>query len=148
MSLLGKISRSRYIAGLLLAVYGSAGVLGYGLHAVWECEIHCHEHAHDSGIVHEHHHVHSHGCHHHHEGAGHHSDGPVVAKGKTNSGSSLIATCDDCPICEFLVQAQSPHLLMLTVESVSLVSTATALGETAYVAPLLGTHPARGPPLS
>jgi hypothetical protein len=142
MSLRGKKSRSRWVAGLLLAVYGSAGVLGYGLHTVWECEHHCQEHAHTSGVVHEHHHDHSHGCHHHH------NHGPVIAKDDKDVRGSLIAACDDCPICEFLVQAQSQFVMELAADTGSPVSTVATFGEHSYVAPLLGIHPARGPPLS
>jgi hypothetical protein len=141
MSFLGKKYRSRWVA-VLLAVYGSAGVLGYGLHAVWDLEHHCHEHAHAGEIVHAHHHDHSHSCHHDHD------HGPAVAQGETDPCGSLVATCDDCPICEFLVQAQSQFVMELVADTGKPVSTVAILGEHSYVAPLLGIHPARGPPLS
>ncbi len=148
MSLFGKKSRSRWVAGLLLAVYGSAGMLGYGLHAVWDCEHHCHEHdyAHAGGIVHVHHHEHAHGCCAHHHG--HHEHGPVIAEDEKDLRGSLIAACDDCPICEFLTQAQSQYVMEPAADTVVPVLALATLGDHSYVAPLLGIHPARGPPLS
>ena len=137
MKLFGKHCRNRWIAGLLLLAYGSAGVLGYGLHAVWDC-------GHDHGLAyahsheHHHHHAHGHGCH-HHEAA--------LAGSESDFHDSLAVAADDCPICEFLVQAQSPYVMEFATVSVGPVAAIATQGEISWVAPLLGTPPARGPPL-
>ncbi len=146
MKLLGKSfpnqhGRFRAIAGLLLLAYGSAGVLGYGLHAIWDCGDHCHAHVHVGSVAHAHHHDHSHGCQHHHDHAA-----EVVQN--DDQRSSWNATDDgECPICEFLVQAQTPFALELTTVSTGPVSIPCVLHDASYVAPLLGIHAARGPPL-
>jgi ABC-type nickel/cobalt efflux system permease component RcnA len=140
MKFLGKKYRKRWIAGLLLVAYGTVGVLGYGLHAIWDCGHHCHEHAHAVGIVHAHHDDHSHGCHHHHD------RGPVIVAGEADA-LGLLTAVDDCPICEFLVQAQSPFVLEIGAASVAPVSTIFRLLEHSHVALVERTHPARGPPL-
>lgn len=131
----------RLLSGLLLAVYASAGVLGYGLHAVWDCEHHCHVHSHDRGMVHSHPHVHGHKCNHHH-----HHHGPVVAD-HSEDHAALQLVADDCPICSFLVQAQSPFVLEFTTVCVGpSFPLLNPLGS-AYVAPLSSASSARGPPL-
>lgn len=126
----------RWMTGLLLAAYGSAGVFGYGLHAVWECEHHCHVHSHGDDVAHVHHH--GHGCHHHnHE--------PVVAN--RDNPATFELTVDDCPICDFLVQAQTPIVLESTSACIGPTSPILILLDSSYVAPLTGGHSARGPPL-
>lgn len=133
--------RNRVIVGLLLLAYGSAGVLGYGLHAVWDCG-HDHGHSHQNVCAHSHsheHHHHGHGCHHHQE--------PMLAAKVADANGSLSAAAEDCPICAFLVQAQSPIVLELATACVGPTATILSIGETSHPAPLLGAHLARGPPL-
>lgn len=135
MKLLGKKYRRRWITGLLLLAYGSAGVLGYGLHAVWDC-------GHDHGL--------SHACsheHHHHADCHHHYHESKFAESGADAYGSLTKTVDACPICEFLVQAQSPHVMEFAWACVGPVAATLALSEISCVAPPLGVHPARGPPL-
>lgn len=129
--------RIRWITGLLLLAYGSAGVLGYGLHELWGCGHHCHEHAHAEGIVHSHSHCHGDGCHHHHHA--HHDSGEQPPR---------LSAADKCEICQFLVQAQSPdvvHFEMACLGEVSLIEPAFDLS---YCDPFCGIGSARAPPLS
>lgn len=130
----------RLLSGLLLSVYAAAGVLGYGLHAVWDCDHHCHVHSHESGMVHSHPHVHGHKCNHHHY------HGPVIA-GHSENRAALVLVADDCPICNFLVQAQSSFVLEFTTVCAGPSFPLSIPLGSAYVAPLSGFSSARGPPL-
>jgi hypothetical protein len=143
-TLLNKQGRLRAIAGLLLLAYGSAGVLGYGLHALWDCGHDC-QHSHSGSVVHAHHHGHAGGCHHHH-GHDHQDHGPAVANAELDQGL-VTAAADDCPICEFLVQAQAPFVMELATARVEPVTIARCWREISYDAPLWGIHAARGPPV-
>jgi len=126
--------RSRWTAALLLAVYGTAGLLGYGLHSLWDCD-HCLQSSQaSSGHT---------SCHHHceqpeHYGGTSHSTGP--------ENNEIAAAVDACPICVFLVQAQSPHYSAVEVEYTGTTTEVVPHLTSWYVAPLLGDHPARGPP--
>lgn len=130
--------RIRWVAGLLLLAYGSAGVLGYGLHELWACGHHCHEHAHAEGLVHSHNHSHGHGCHHHHEHTAHHEP--------DEQPLTLVAT-DDCAICQFLVQAQSPHVVSFETICLGEVSMIEQSFDLSYCDPFQGISSARAPPL-
>jgi hypothetical protein len=133
-----KKRRIHWVAGLLLLAYGSAGVLGYGLHKLWGCEHHCHEHAHAEGLAHSHSHDHGHNCHHHHEQAGHEESG--------EPSPTLIAT-DDCAICQFLVQAQSPNVVTFETACLGEVSMIEQSFDLSYCDPFCGIGSARAPPL-
>jgi hypothetical protein len=142
MIIVGKNMRvRRWAAGLLLVAYGSVGVLGYGLHAVWECDHHCHLHTQTDGVVHVHHHEHTHGCHHHHDHR------PQIAQQEGKHNSAVNQAVDDCPICEFLVQAQTPFVMDLTTDCVGPTLSNLNRLDASYIAPMRSTHPARGPPL-
>jgi len=117
------------VAGLLLAVYGSAGVLGYGLHSIWGCD-HCH---HVAGLDFSPRAV-AYGC-----------DLLLEAPVEANSGK-LVPAQEDCPICAFLVQSQSEFVVQSASECVDLIPTIPPAIVSSYVSPLLGTHPGRGPP--
>ncbi|QEG35209.1 hypothetical protein Pr1d_25030 [Bythopirellula goksoeyrii] len=134
---------SRYlplVAGLLLAVYGAAGVLGYGLHSLWGCG-HCHD-----GVC--------------HQSTDSSSFDSFVAHGNHRSPSyfgsnsqsdqedqaQLVLAEEDCPICAFLVQAQSQFVFQVASDCVDVVPTIPPAMASSYVSPLLGIHPGRGPP--
>lgn len=132
-----RYSRIRYcVIGLLLAAYGSAGVLGYGLHAVWQCKHGCVAAPHH-GHVHHHGHV----CHHH---QGHAHD---AASHGEPPDHPIILAADDCPICDLLVQAQTPVAIATTIGCLGYQAAARLTAATSYSAPRLGEHLARGPPL-
>jgi hypothetical protein len=126
-----------WVTGLLLAVYGSAGVLGYGLHAVWECEHHCQEHVQATGTAHSLAHEHGPCCHHKHD---------TLAADHDNEHATLALTSDDCPICEFLIQAQTPLAIEFTAACIGPAISVLAPFEGTYVAPLSPVSSARGPP--
>lgn len=131
--------RIRWVAGLLLLAYGSSGVLGYGLHELWGCGHHCHQHAHAEGLAHSHSHAHGHGCHHHHhEHANHEESG--------EQPPTLIAA-DDCAICQFLVQAQSPSVVTFETVCLGDVTLIELPIDLSYHAPICGIALARAPPL-
>jgi hypothetical protein len=131
--------RIRWVAGLLLLAYGSAGVLGYGLHELWGCGHHCHEHTHADGLVHSHSHSHSHECHHHHhEHADHEESGEQPSR---------LAATDDCAICQFLVQAQSPIVVTFETACLGEVSMIEQSFDLSYCDPFCGIGSARAPPL-
>jgi hypothetical protein len=129
--------RVRLIASVLLLTYGSAGVLGNGLHELWGCGHHCHKHVHAEGLVHSHQHTHSHGCHHEH--ADHE---------ESNEPSRVLIAADDCAICHFLVQAQSPSVVTFETCCLGGVSLIEQPFDLSYCDPFYGTCSARAPPLS
>jgi hypothetical protein len=135
--------RIRWTAGLLLLAYGSAGVLGYGLHELWGCGHHCHAHVHADELVHSHSHGHGHGCHHHHHHEHHECTGHHESAEET---PSLIAT-DDCAICQFLVQAQSPNVMTFETACLGDVLLIEPSFDSAYRDPFCGIASARAPPL-
>ena len=53
---------------------------------------------------------------------------------------------EDCPICAFLVQAQSQFVLEVASDCVEVIPTIPPAIVYSYDSPLLGTHPGRGPP--
>lgn len=117
------------VAGLLLAIYGSAGVLGYGLHSLWGCG-HCH---HEASL----------------ECAPLSGDCSVLFSNhadKNPDHNQLLLAQEDCPICSFLLQAQSKFVLTTPNECVDSIPTIPPGEVSCYVAPLLGTHSGRGPP--
>jgi hypothetical protein len=126
----------RWVVGLLLVVYGSAGGLGYGLHAVWECEHHCCEHSNSAALAHEH----SPDCHQHH-------DHGVVATDRSDKHATLELACAACPICEFLAQAQTPLVMEFTTACTDPAISILASLDSIYVAPESNVSSARGPPL-
>jgi hypothetical protein len=132
----GRLGRT--LAILALATYGSAGLFGYGLHTLWECEHglggHC-----QAGIAQE-------CCNHSHDHAawhGHH-DAPTPA-GSSVTSNSVASNCDDCSICSFLAQAQTSVLPTFTLDGVEPLCVAPQFAESLLSlssdAPL-----ARGPP--
>jgi hypothetical protein len=131
----------RWITGLLLAAYGCAGVLGYGLHVVWECEHHCHVHAHAYAVAQSHSHDHGHCCHHHHVHQ------PAVVESGDNH-KAIESAVDACPICEFLVQAQTPVVTELVKTSIGPACFILTSFDSTHIAPYSGVSSARGPPLS
>ena len=116
----------RWLAALLLAVYGTAGVLGYGLHAVWHCD-HCHHVSEAAG-----------GYHDGHDGHGHNCD---------PTGRHVFVSEDDCSICAFLAQAQSEHAGDLPVLCTSISPADPPASEFSDLPPLVRLHLARGPPV-
>jgi hypothetical protein len=131
--------RIRWVAGLLLLAYGSAGVLGQGLHELWGCGHHCHEHAHAEGLAHSHSHDHGHGCHHHyHEQPTHET---------SRDPSPVVMAADDCAICQFLAQAQSPSIMEFETRCLGVVSLIDHPNDLSYCDPFFGTCSARAPPL-
>lgn len=134
------------VAGLLLAVYGSAGVLGYGLHSLWGCG-HCHEGTcqHDSdshSLASLSHFGHDHQLFDRVPGT---LAGVQSCCDLTHQGELVLAE-EDCPICAFLVQAQSQFVFQVASECVDVVPTIPPAIVSSYVSPLLGIHPGRGPP--
>ena len=123
----------RLLAIAALASYGSAGVLGYGLHSLWHCE-------HDAETAAADHC----GC------CGHdcHAPAPVAAceTPECTDGPSLAAACDDCSICSFLAQAQTSAVDAPAVAGSAPVAPSPALGESLVLAAALAAPSARGPP--
>lgn len=111
----------RILATLLLLAYGSAGVLGYGLHSLWHYQHHvgvhvgCHDHA----------------CHHHSD----HAADPVI---------SLV---DDCSICAFLAQAQAEHGDEVPVLCTTFRPAEPPASDSLDLPAPSRLHLARGPPL-
>ncbi|TWU25947.1 hypothetical protein [Bythopirellula polymerisocia] len=128
------------VALLLLAVYGCAGVLGYGLHSLWGCG-HCHDgvchqsadsSSFDGFLAHENHHSPSYLC--------------SNSQSEQEDQTQLVLAEEDCPICAFLVQAQSQFVFQVTSDCVDVIPTIPPALFASYNSPLLGTHPGRGPP--
>ena len=125
------------IAGLLLAIYGAAGVLGYGLHSILGCG-HCHEGACQSLAE--------------APSAIAFTDDRLELRSLEpafhvpTDQRQLVLTQEDCPICAFLVQAQSQFVFHVASECVDVVPTIPPAIFSSYDSPLLGTHPGRGPP--
>jgi hypothetical protein len=128
--------RRRLLTALLLVAYGPAVVLGYGLHALWDCE-HCHDtaevdHCHGDDCDHHATHVAEHFCHSHL---------------RCETGKRLAPSEEECSICSFLAQAQSEHADE-TPELCTTISPAAPLAsECSDLPPLARLHLARGPPL-
>jgi hypothetical protein len=133
--------RIRWVAGLLLLAYGSAGVLGYGLHELWGCGHHGHEHAHAEGLAHSHSHCHGHSCHHHHH---EHKHPPHET---SHDPLPVVMAADDCAICQFLAQAQPLSILEFEACCLGSVSMIDHPNDLSYCDPFFGTCSARAPPL-
>ena len=138
----------RILANLLLAVYGSAGILGYGLHALW----------------HEHHH-HFSDCSHHtgaHElchlsasplGHDHHQvERDTQLSRKPHSVDlavqQLATKSHDCSICAFLAQAQSAHVAPTVLSCTGFTCFDQPVRDFLIVSEVIRLHLARGPPLA
>lgn len=121
----------RLLAILALASYGSAGVLGYGLH-----DLLGHSHHGESASVP----AAASASHDHHCGCCGHEPAPVSL--------AFTLDCDDCSICSFLAQAQSPDVAKPTLEGSQPLAprppTATPLALLSSV----DAPTARGPPLA
>jgi hypothetical protein len=116
-------SFGRLLAILALVAYGSAGVLGYGLHGLAGCE-------HSAGCSHGH----DHAGHEHHESAG-----GRMSVGADDSG---------CLICSFLAQGQTCFALKVELAGgEALRAKPQAGGAAVYLAPV-DLPAARGPPIS
>ena len=129
--------RHRWLTALLLVAYGSAGVLGYGLHSLWHCE-HCHEvttadHCHGDECDHHASHAAEHCCHSHLS---------------CETGKRLAHLEEECSICAFLAQAQSAHDGELPVLSTAVSPADPPASEFSDLPPLFRLHLARGPPLA
>lgn len=127
----------KFFATLLLLVYGSTGVLGYGLHSLWhlghdhggqlaDCEPgHCHDHG--------------------------HSRVSVTSCCGSSLGSHKLArfsaSDEDCSICDFLAQAQTPDFEFTLAQVISKLGSEIVFSED--ISPLFipADHLARGPPL-
>lgn len=112
--------RRRWLTALLLVAYGSAGVLGYGLHALWHCD-HCH--------------VASHG----HDHAGNQ---------QSEHSAHVLASVEECSVCAFLAQAQSEHRGESPFFSTAISPADPPASEFSELPPLVRLHLARGPPLA
>lgn len=125
-----------WLTRLLLAVYGSAGVLGYGLHALWHCdhsyEIATAEHCHGGDC--DLHAAHAKDCCHPHLGC--------------ETGKRLAQLEEECSICAFLAQAQSEHAEELPVLCTASSPADRIASEFSALPPLVRLHLARGPPLA
>ena len=147
MNSLRKLNWRRVLDVLMLAAYGSTGVLGYGLHSLW----------------HHHHHSFA-GCSHHggaiaccgntasHDGHDqHHSEnGTRQCHGSQNSvplGEQLIAAADECSICAFLAQAQPGGAATASSLRSDTCCTKFPAYELPVLPELVQLHLARGPPL-
>ena len=127
-------SARRLIAALLLVLYGSSGLLGYGLHSLW----HQHHGFHacsGHGVGHS-------GC----DGCHCHSfcvESVLVAQ----ADQSRLIVQEDCSICAFLAQAQTPQFRFAFAQYVSELGHELPVSES--IAPLFipANHLARGPPL-
>jgi hypothetical protein len=133
--------RIRWAAGLLLLAYGSAGVLGQGLHELWGCGHHGHEDVHAERLVHSHSHSHGHSCHHHHHEHEH------LTHETSHGPLPVVMATGDCAICQFLAQAQSPSILEFETCCLGNVSMIDHPNDLSYCDPFFGTCSARAPPL-
>jgi hypothetical protein len=121
----------------LLVVYGSAGVLGYGLHALWHCD-HCHEAATAE-------HCHGDGCDHHAGNVAEHCCHPHLG---CETGKRFAQLEEECSICAFLAQAQSEHGGELPVLCTAISPAGPITSDSSTLPPQVRLHLARGPPLA
>jgi hypothetical protein len=133
-TLQGRVGRS--LAILALAAYGSAGLFGYGLHALWHCD-HC-----PTAVSAEH--CHDHGGHGH---AGHEHDLAHAHGHSAPEQSQLGANQHDCSICSFLAQAQTSVVPRLALDGVAPLAEAPQTTKALVLAIAGDTSHARGPPL-
>lgn len=132
----------KVVASLLLAAYGSAGVLGYGLHSLW--------------------HVHHQGCLHTQPSGAYtaasdysnwslrnnydHPNAQECAVSVVADRSGENATADACPICLLLSQAQQPSFEYQFEHYVATVEAPLPAPETRFPLFLPELRLARGPP--
>ena len=122
----------RFASALLLVVYGTAAVLGYGLHALWH-------HDHDLGAAHSASgHSATTACS-HRSSCSHHA--------KPAGPPKLHVEEEDCSICAFLAQAQTPVFELVVVETVASFEFEVAVSESIPPLFIPTDHLARGPPL-
>ena len=156
MAFYNKRRCQRLLAITILAVYGVGGVLGYGLHSLWHCN-HCHQDAccaeSKSGECSpkallkaaQGHNGCCHSCQAHSR-----SDCQTHVAGASQQPESTTAraihSAEDCAICFFLAQAQSPVSEAPPLVLVAKVATECPASES--IAPLFipQDHLARGPP--
>lgn len=129
-------TRRRWLTAVLLVVYGSAGVLGYGLHSLWHCE-HCIDVA---GADH----CHGDDCSHHAAHAEHCCHSHLDCE----TGKRLAPLEEECSICAFLAQAQSEHADEPFELCTTISPAAPPASEFLDLPPLVRLHLARGPPLA
>ena len=137
MSCSPKFRPRRILAALLLLVYGSAGIFGYGLHALWHVHPgHDHGNHRQVATSAEGGHCHGHCCSHSTSHA--HSTSHKTARFASVEG--------DCSICAVLAQAQTPPFEVTLVEFIAELGQEPAVSE--EIAPLFvpADHLARGPP--
>jgi hypothetical protein len=118
------------LSWVLLALYGSVGVLGYGLHEL-------------SAVDHHHHGQVAHAGHQHHHHCGH---GPCSGhdRGPADAG---IGSVHDCQVCEFLDQIRSERPAVVTgIVWQQLVAAVSVTAPRFSSEPILGLHVPRGPP--
>ncbi|MCG8448502.1 MAG: hypothetical protein MI725_02845 [Pirellulales bacterium] len=130
----------RIIALAVLTLYGTGGVLGYGLHKLWQCE-HCHLDACCAADTH----CHTHDgqcCSHGHTAC----CSPTTPVESEPSSGALANSHDDCPICAFLAQAQSPVYAVTFSTFAESVSSNIPVSEEIGPLFLPAGHLARGPP--
>ena len=139
MSPILKIRPRRLLAALLLLVYGSTGILGYGLHSLWHLE---HDHsAHTGAVVHSHGHSHGH-CSAHVTVSS--CCGSHLASHKAARVSSVNG---DCFVCDFLAQAQTPVFEFSFSQIIAELGSEMPVSEEISPLPISAVHLARGPPL-
>ena len=106
----------RLFVGLALAAYGSAALLGYGLHEVVGCD---------------HHESHAEAGHDH---------------GNDAHGLALSTTGEDCSICSFLAQAQSGFVPEISFDACEPLHEAPQTATSLVLSLLADAPLARGPP--
>ncbi len=129
----GRVGRS--LAILALATYASAGVLGYGLHALWHCE-----HCPTASACCDHGHCQS---------AAHCSQSPAAhdhEHAPASDQTTVAASHDDCSICSFLAQAQTSVLPRLAIDGVEPLADAPQTAESLVLSLTSEAPLARGPP--
>ena len=119
----------------VLVLYGSGGVLGYGLHKFLDCE-HCNSVScsHAVKSCHEAHHCCP--CEHH------------QAPRESDPVDNLVATHSDCLVCAFLAQAQSPCVEFSYCDCIEPIEESIPVSEEIGPLYLPHDHYARGPPIS
>ena len=128
------------IATYLVVIYGLGSVLGYGLHELWDCQ-HCHPSANIVSVD-----------------LGNYQDvynfDTLSSNKSTNTDeqspsptTTYLASQEDCPICCFLSQAQTPVDLAPNTYLVEDVASEIPVSESIAPLYLPANHLARGPPL-
>jgi hypothetical protein len=123
-----RFSAGKLLTSLLLALYGSVSLLGYGLHEI--AGVHHHDHGVPAVAAQVGHHHHHGPCSHHH--------GPA--------GGSL-THAHDCEICVFLDQVRSEVPQLATAEfTEQLIADAVVAAPRVFSETAIGLHAPRGPP--